>query len=108
MVNENAKRITQPLILFFNVYLGWGEAGILAGTPEEFSMSYTGVECFGLWDYFYLFHLSVISLTSIKALAAIQESRLCKLAVIFSNACNQDLYGHFISENWELLHIEAV
>lgn len=56
---------------------------------------------------FYLFHLSVISLTSIKALAAIQESRLCKLADIFSNACNQDLYGHFIPANWKLLNIKA-
>lgn len=50
---------------------------------------------------FYLFHLSVISLTNIKVLAATQESRLCKLADIFSNACNQDLYGHFIPANWK-------
>lgn len=56
---------------------------------------------------FYLFHLSVISLTSIKVLAAIQESRLCKLADIFSNACNQDFYGHFIPANWKLLNMKA-
>lgn len=41
-------------------------------------------------------------------MAAIQESRLCKLADIFSNAYNQDLYGHFILANWKLLNIKAV
>jgi len=40
-------------------------------------------------------------------LAAIQESRFCKLADIFSNARNQDLYGHFILANWKLLNVKA-
>lgn len=57
----------------------------------EFGISWSILACtqevFSVWamldfkEYFYLFHLSVISLTSIKVLAAIQESRLASLQI---------------------------
>lgn len=93
--------------VFFFPFCAWAELKLASQLVHWkcFSASCIALECFGL--HLYLFHLSVISLSSIKALAAMRESRLCKLAVIFSNACNQDLYGHFIPKNWELLNIKA-